>query len=197
MAEFLLTLRNIPQHKGNTFIEKKIKILCRHWRSLTVELYALRIKNLPYFNVDNVAFKIQQLEQFKSGHIIEFPFLRTIGVQLILVTITEVFIFPTVFVNCMIMYVLIWTWIIWRRILCSLNHSTVVCVYIQTINHYMNEGSDVYSCLIDASKVFDRAHWGTLYILIEKKVSHIFLCLIFDSCIRQKVCAAWGIFRYQ
>ena len=37
------------------------------------------------------------------------------------------------------------------------NHSTVLCtaVYIETINHYMNEGSDVYSCLIDASKAFD------------------------------------------
>ena len=33
------------------------------------------------------------------------------------------------------------------------NHSTVLCnaVYIETVNHYMNEGSDIYSCLIDAS----------------------------------------------
>ena len=45
--------------------------------------------------------------------------------------------------------------------ICSLD-STVLCtaVYIETINHYMNEGSDVYSCLIDASKAFDRVHWG-------------------------------------
>ena len=44
------------------------------------------------------------------------------------------------------------------------NHSTVLCtaVYIETINHYMHEGSDVYSCLIDASKAFDRVHWGKL-----------------------------------
>ena len=41
------------------------------------------------------------------------------------------------------------------------NHSTVLCtaVYIETVNHYMNEGSDIYSCLIDASKAFDRVHW--------------------------------------
>ena len=54
------------------------------------------------------------------------------------------------------------------------NHSTVLCtaVYIETINHYMNEGSDVYSCLIYGSKAFDRVHWGKLFsILIEKKVS--------------------------
>ena len=60
------------------------------------------------------------------------------------------------------------------------NPSTVLCtvVYIKTINHYMNEGSDVYSCLIDASKAFDKVHWGKLFtILIEKKVSYIFLRL--------------------
>ena len=80
------------------------------------------------------------------------------------------------------------------------NHSTVLCtaVYIETINHYMNEGSDVYSCLIDASKAFDRVHWGKLFsILIEKKVSYIFLRLILDSYIRQKACVAWGDFRSQ
>ena len=36
-------------------------------------------------------------------------------------------------------------------------------------NNHMNEGSDVYSCLIDASKAFDRVHWGKLFsTLIEK-----------------------------
>ena len=80
------------------------------------------------------------------------------------------------------------------------NHSTVLCtaVSIETINHYMNEGSDVYSCLIDASKAFDRVHWEKLfYMLIEKKVSYTFLRLIFDSYIRKKTCVAWGVFRSQ
>ena len=65
--------------------------------------------------------------------------------------------------------------------------STVACtaVYIETVNHYMNEGSDVNSCLIDASKAFHMVHWKTLFsTLIEKKVSFIFLRLIFDSYIR-------------
>ena len=41
-------------------------------------------------------------------------------------------------------------------------HSAVLCtaVYIETVNHYMNEGSDVYSCLIDAIIAFDRVQWG-------------------------------------
>ena len=57
------------------------------------------------------------------------------------------------------------------------NHSTVLCtaVYIETINHYMNKCSDVYSCLIDANNAFDRVHWGGLFsILIDKKVSYIY-----------------------
>ena len=45
------------------------------------------------------------------------------------------------------------------------NHSTVLCtaIYIETISHYVNEGSNVYSCLLDASKAFDRVHWGRLF----------------------------------
>ena len=71
------------------------------------------------------------------------------------------------------------------------NHPTVLCtaVYIEIINHYVNEGSDVYSCAIDASKAFDGVHRGKLfYILFEKKVSYIFLRLISDSYITQKAC---------
>ena len=54
------------------------------------------------------------------------------------------------------------------------NHSTVLCiaVYIETVNHYMNEASYVYSCLIDTSKNF-------------------------DSYISQKACVTWAVFRYQ
>ena len=45
------------------------------------------------------------------------------------------------------------------------SHSIVLCsvIYIETINNNVNEGSDVYSCLSDASKAFDRAHWGRLF----------------------------------
>ena len=78
------------------------------------------------------------------------------------------------------------------------NHSTVLCtaVYIETINHYMNEGSDVYSCLIDASKAFDRVHWGggAFSILIEKKVSYRRTnYLLSDSSFTER-CAVSNIF---
>ena len=71
------------------------------------------------------------------------------------------------------------------------NHSTVLCsaINIETINHYVNEGSNVYSCLIDASKAFDRVHWGRLFkVLIERNVSTLFIRLLLDSYIRQKSC---------
>ena len=64
------------------------------------------------------------------------------------------------------------------------NHSTVLCtaIYIETINHYVNEGSNVYNCLLDASKAFDRVLWGILFkILIERKVTSLFIRLLLDN----------------
>ena len=39
-------------------------------------------------------------------------------------------------------------------------HSTTMCtlIYKEIINQYINNGSDVYSCLLDASKAFDRVN---------------------------------------
>ena len=45
------------------------------------------------------------------------------------------------------------------------NHSTVMCslVFHEIINHYLTTCSNVYSCLLDASKVFDKVHYGKLF----------------------------------
>ena len=54
------------------------------------------------------------------------------------------------------------------------NHSTVMCslVYHEIINSYLKNGSNVYSCLLDASKAFDKVHCGILFrILLDKNVS--------------------------
>ena len=50
-------------------------------------------------------------------------------------------------------------------------HSTTLCslIYKEVVNHYLNCGSNVYSCLLDASKAFDRVHYGTLFRLLLKK----------------------------
>ena len=61
--------------------------------------------------------------------LLSFLFQRTIEVQWILVTIIEAFLFPIVFVNCMIMYLLIWTWIIWRRMICSLDSKIITQLF--------------------------------------------------------------------
>ena len=67
---------------------------------------------------------------------------------------------------------------------------------METINHFVNEGSNVYSCLLDASKAFDSVHWGILFkILIERKVYFVFIRIILDSYLRQLSCVAWGFFK--
>ena len=74
-------------------------------------------------------------------------------------------------------------------------HSTVMCslIFKEIVDHYLHHGSNVYSCLLDPFKAFDRVHYGTLFILLLKKdVPRCVIILLFDSCIRQKTCAAWN-----
>ena len=52
-------------------------------------------------------------------------------------------------------------------------HSTTMCtlIYIEIMYKCINNGSDVYSCLLDASKAFDRVHYGELFrISLSKKL---------------------------
>ena len=44
-------------------------------------------------------------------------------------------------------------------------HSTTMCslVYHEIIQHYMSNNRYVYSCLLDASKAFDKVHYGKLF----------------------------------
>ncbi len=75
------------------------------------------------------------------------------------------------------------------------NHSTVMCsaVYMEVVNHYTQGGSDVYSCLLDASKAFDRVHYGRLFnILLDKGVPSCIIRILFDSYTRQYTYAMWG-----
>ena len=48
-------------------------------------------------------------------------------------------------------------------------HSTTMCshVYHEIINHDMSNNSNVYSCLLDASKAFDKVHYF-IYFLNKK-----------------------------
>ena len=56
-------------------------------------------------------------------------------------------------------------------------HSTVMCslLYHEVINHYVCNGSNVYSCLLDASKAFTKVHYGTMFsILLNKKYTILY-----------------------
>ena len=107
-----------------------------------------------------------------------YQYPKTVGVPCVQVIIIGAFLFLIVYANYLFMFFIhthkdsLQT--------CDMqfgfksNHSTVLCtaIYIETINHNVNEGSNVYCCLLDASKSFDRVHWGRLFkILIEMRVS--------------------------
>ena len=67
-------------------------------------------------------------------------------------------------------------------------HSTQLCtmVYLETLYHYVNNGSNVYGCLLDASKEFDRIHYGKLLsMLLSKQVPAFIIRYLLDRYIRQ------------
>ena len=47
-------------------------------------------------------------------------------------------------------------------------HSTTLCTVVlkELVQHYKGGNSDVYCCLLDALKAFDRIHYGKLFTLL-------------------------------
>lgn len=73
-------------------------------------------------------------------------------------------------------------------------HSTVMCTSVlkDIVANYMSHGSNVYSCLLDASKAFDKMHFGKMFrLLIERNFSANVIRLLLDMYLRQKVKAKW------
>ena len=63
----------------------------------------------------------------------------------------------------------------------------------KVINHYMCNGSNVYRCLLDSSKVFDRVHFGTMFsILLNKNVSYCIIRLLMAGYVRQEARVIWN-----
>ena len=52
------------------------------------------------------------------------------------------------------------------------DHSTTLCtlIYKEVIDHYINNDNTVYRCFLDASKAFDRAHYGKLFCILLSKI---------------------------
>ena len=70
------------------------------------------------------------------------------------------------------------------------NHSTAVCTSVvkEIIQYYNHIGSKVYACLLDASKAFERLHFGKLFkMLIERKLHAVITRILLESYINQYV----------
>ena len=72
-------------------------------------------------------------------------------------------------------------------------HSTVLCsvIYKELIDNYNRNGSNVYSCPLDASKAFDKIHYhyGKLFNVLRKKgVPFCITRILLDAytCTRQQ-----------
>ena len=74
-------------------------------------------------------------------------------------------------------------------------HTTNMCslAYYEVINHYLFNHSNVYICLIDARKAFDRVHYGKfLNILLYNKVPFVIISFLLDAYIRQEARFIWN-----
>ncbi len=61
-------------------------------------------------------------------------------------------------------------------------HSTTLCtaMYIETVDYYLRKKSDVFSCLLDASKAFDKVHYDKLF-----KLLLLFVCYLIVIRVRK------------
>ena len=73
--------------------------------------------------------------------------------------------------------------------------STVHCTFtlLETISYYKSRGSNVYLTLLDATKAFDKVHYGKLFkLLIDRQVSPIILRLLFKMYVQQEMRVKWS-----
>ena len=61
----------------------------------------------------------------------------------------------------------------------------------EVIQNYIEGHINVYCCLLDASKAFDKVHYGKLFtILLARNVSPYVIRLLIDSYVRQQACVS-------
>ena len=78
-------------------------------------------------------------------------------------------------------------------------HSTVLCsvIYKELVDNYNRNGSNVYSCLLDASKAFDKIHYGKLFnVLLRKDVPFCIVRILLDAYTRQQARVLWNTCTY-
>ena len=61
------------------------------------------------------------------------------------------------------------------------------------VARYLTEGSNVYGCLVDASKAFDKIHFGKLFLLlVKRKIPSEVLRLLLFMYEKQSVTTQWN-----
>ena len=75
------------------------------------------------------------------------------------------------------------------------DHSSNMCTTVlkEVCSYYVSNNSDVYICLLDASKAFDRVHYGRMFNLLKiRKIPVLVRRLLLDMYTRQKIQATWN-----
>ena len=75
------------------------------------------------------------------------------------------------------------------------NCSTMQCTFVaqECIQYYTNNGSDVFACLLDASKAFDRINYTKLFnILLERNMCPMIIRFLINQYTKQKLCVKWN-----
>ena len=74
--------------------------------------------------------------------------------------------------------------------------STTCCSYMvkETAQYYFSNGNDyVYSCLLDATKAFDRVNYCKLFqLLMDRNLPSPIIRMLIDLYTRQKMCVVWN-----
>ena len=74
-------------------------------------------------------------------------------------------------------------------------HSTNMCTAVlkEVCSYYNCNNTDVYLCTLDASKAFDRVHYGKLFSLLrDRKLPAVVVRLLLDMYTRQRMCTTWN-----
>jgi hypothetical protein len=75
-------------------------------------------------------------------------------------------------------------------------HSTSMCTLMlkETVNHFLNRGTGVYCCLIDASKAFDRIRQDELFRILQNRGVSACLrnSLLINCYSHQEMTARWN-----
>ena len=75
------------------------------------------------------------------------------------------------------------------------NHSAIMCTAMikEVVSHYNARGSNVYACLLDASKAFDRLNHGKLFqLLLNRNLPAVVVRFLLDSYTRQIAYTQWN-----